>query len=478
MLMPRLFWKIFLWFWLAMVLVGCTLSFSISKTRPASEQKRLRSFARWLMPLQAQYMARLFEEHGVSALSNYLNEARPLGALAPILYRADGVDLNGNPAAADMRPWIIQAGLDSETEFEGDPADGQTLQGVTGPSGKRYVLYAKYGVPPGPFFLGEGPSTQIERLLAVILAGAVVCLMLAHYITAPVLRLQKASRQLANGNLRIRIGPEFGRRRDEIADLARGFDLMADRVEALVQSQHQLLQAISHETRSPLARLTLAVELAKRERGEERNELFQRIENEAHRIEVMLSQILTLARLDNGEPAFPRTLVELSLLVSDIVADADFEGSPRKKSVILADVEACTVAGSEYLLRSAIENVIRNAVRYTREFSCVEVTLTTDKNFSPPVAVIHVVDQGPGVPPSDLVQIFKPFYRVNNARERETGGTGLGLAITERVVRLYSGAVAARNANLGGLDVEIRLPTPSSPFNLILHSQESAASSI
>jgi two-component system sensor histidine kinase CpxA len=302
-------------------------------------------------------------------------------------------------------------------------------------------------------------------LLAVILAGALVCFLLAHYITSPVLRLQRASRQLADGNLRVRIGPELGSRRDEITDLARDFDVMADRVELLVQSQHHLLQAISHEMRSPLARLTLAVDLARRGSGAARDEFFERIESEADRIEMMLSQILTLARLDSGEPAFPRTHVELSLLVSDIVGDADFEASARNSSVVLSEVEACMVNASEYLLRSAIENVVRNAVRYTREFSSVEVSVTADKGSSPSVAVIHVVDQGPGVPPTDLTEIFRPFYRVNSARERETGGTGLGLAITDRVVRLYSGTVSARNINTGGLDVEIRLPTRPSFFD-------------
>ena len=426
----------------------------------------MRSFVQSLMPLQAQYTARLFEERGADALFDYLHDAAPPGVIHLTLYRAIGVDLAGNPAPQDIRPWIIEAGQDSNTHFQGGRGFGATLQGVTGPSGTRYVLYAERGPRPPllPWLIQEEPRAQFFRLLAVILAGALVCFLLAHYITSPVLRLQNASRQLAGGDLRVRIGSGLGSRRDEITDLGRDFDVMADRVESLVHSQHQLLQAISHEMRSPLARLTLAVELAKQD-SPARDELFGRIESEADRIEMMLSQILTLARLDGGERAFPRTPVELSLLVSHIVADADFEAAARNRSVVLAEVEACIVNASEYLLRSAIENVVRNAVRYTREFSSVDVSLMADKSSFPFVAVIHVVDQGPGVPPPDLTQIFKPFYRVNSARERETGGTGLGLAITDRVVRLYSGAVSARNLSTGGLDVEIRLPTPPSIFD-------------
>jgi len=191
--------------------------------------------------------------------------------------------------------------------------------------------------------------------------------------------------------------------------------------------------------------------------------LLERIETEAERIELMLAQLLTLARLDRGATSFPRAPVELSVLLSDIVSDASFEGSAIKRSVILTHVDSCLVDGSDALLRSAIENVIRNAVRYTRESSTVEVSLTLDNTAAQDLAVIHVIDEGPGVPSAELSQIFQPFYRVSSARERETGGTGLGLAITDRAVHLYHGSVAAWNRAEGGLDVEIRLPVFAVP---------------
>jgi signal transduction histidine kinase len=233
---------------------------------------------------------------------------------------------------------------------------------------------------------------------------------------------------------------------------------MAEQIETLLHSQSQLLQAISHEMRSPLARLTLAAGLAKANSAPESDGLLERIETESERIEQMLSQLLTLARLDRGATSFPRTPVELSLLLSDIVSDASFEGSATKRSVILTNADPCLVDGSHALLRSALENVIRNAIRYTRESSTVEVSLKLDNTAGQDFAVIHVTDEGPGVPSAELSQIFKPFYRVSSARERETGGTGLGLAITDRAVHLYHGSVAARNRTEGGLDVEIRLP--------------------
>jgi two-component system sensor histidine kinase CpxA len=166
-----------------------------------------------------------------------------------------------------------------------------------------------------------------------------------------------------------------------------------------------------------------------------------------------------------GDPSL-REPVELSLLLSEIVSDASFEGSATKRSIILADAEPCLVDGSDALLRSAIENVIRNAVRYTPPESTVEVSLGLDRSEGKGFAVIHVIDDGPGVPIAELSQIFKPFYRVSSVRERETGGIGLGLAITERAVHLYRGTVSAKNRHEGGLDVQIRLPVfmPSKPL--------------
>ena len=332
------------------------------------------------------------------------------------------------------------------------------LQATTGPSGAKYILSSEHASLPFAHFMRGGILTQTRRLLAVALAVALVCLVLAHYIASPILHLQSVSRRIATGDLSARVRGRLTSGRDEIADLSKDFNLMAEQIETLLHSQSQLLQAISHEMRSPLARLTLAAGLAKGNSAPESDGLLERIETEAERIEQMLSQLLTLARLDRGASSFPRTPVELSLLLSDIVLDASFEGSATKRSVILTNADPCLVDGSDALLRSAIENVIRNAIRYTRESSTVEVSLKLDNTAGQDFAVIRVTDKGPGVPSAELSQIFKPFYRVSSARERETGGTGLGLAITDRVVHLYHGSVAARNRTEGGLDVEIRLP--------------------
>jgi signal transduction histidine kinase len=459
--MPKLFWKIFLWFWGAMLIVNCAILLSVLSIRSVSEQNRAQS----MMALQARKTAEMFESQSPKAFSGALRDFSQTADMHFGLYRPDGSDVLGTPTDGQTRSWISEAAQDEQTHFPRHYGPPLMLQATTGPSGTKYILSAEHASLPFAHFVRGGIGTQILRLLAVALAVALVCLALAHYIASPILHLQSVSRRIASGDLTARVRVRLTSGRDEIADLSRDFNLMAKQIETLLQSQSQLLQAISHEMRSPLARLTLAAGLAKGTCSPESDGLLERIETEAERIEQMLGQLLTLARLDRGATSFPRTPVELSLLLSDIVSDASFEGSARKRPVILTNADPCLIDGSDTLLRSAIENVIRNAVRYTRESSTVEVSLTRNNDAGQDLAVIHVADEGPGVPSAELSQIFKPFYRVNRARERETGGTGLGLAITDRAVHLYHGTVAARNRTEGGLDVEIRLPVLAIPSN-------------
>jgi two-component system sensor histidine kinase CpxA len=447
-----------------MLIVNCAIMFSILSIQSVSEQNRFKQFAQSMMSLQARKAAEIFESQSPKAFSEYLRDFGQTADMHFTLYRSDGFDVLGTPTDGTTRLWISEAAQDEKTHFPRRHGPPLMLQATTGPSGAKYVLSSEHASLPFAHFMRGGIGTQILRLLAVAIAVALVCLVLAHYITSPILHLQSVSRRIATGDLTARVRLTSGR--DEIAGFSKDFNLMAEQIETLLHSQSQLLQAISHEMRSPLARLTLAVGLAKANSAPESDGLLDRIETEAERIEQMLSQLLILARLDRGASSFPRTPVELSLVLSAIVSDASFEGSATKRSVILTTADPCVVDGSDALLRSAIENVIRNAIRYTRESSTVEVSLKLDNTAGQDLAVIHVTDEGPGVPSAELSQIFRPFYRVSSARERETGGTGLGLAITDRAVQLYHGSVAARNRTEGGLDVEIRLPVfPSCPNN-------------
>jgi two-component system sensor histidine kinase CpxA len=313
-----------------------------------------------------------------------------------------------------------------------------------------------YGVWLSAF---EQPGALALRMGAILITAGLLCYGLARYLTAPVLRLRNATRALAAGDLGVRVGPAVGNRRDELAELGRDFDLMAERIETLLTAQRQLLSDVSHELRSPLARLNVALALARQRAGAQAEAPLDRIEVEAEQLNALIGRVLALARFESGavEPEFGQ--VDLVRLVEDIAADADFEADPKGASVAVRAQESFRVEGNEPLLRSAIENVVRNAVRYTAPGTVVEIAVTPKEPAADaPGVVIAVRDRGPGVPEDQLEELFKPFYRIADARDRQSGGTGLGLSITERAVRLHGGTVRAANAPDGGLLVEIELP--------------------
>jgi two-component system sensor histidine kinase CpxA len=304
------------------------------------------------------------------------------------------------------------------------------------------------------------------HILAMALIGGLFCYWLARHLTSPVAKLRAATRELANGNLSVRVGPTLGRRRDELASLAADFDEMAEKIQLLLDRQRRLLGDISHELRSPLARLNVALELARQRSGVEATSALERIQREAEILNEMIGQLLALTRLESGAEEIKKVELDLASLVREVVKDADFEARARSRSVRLAATEPVMIEGVPNLIRRAIENVIRNAVHYTAERTEVEIKLFTASEATPQSAgkpdnehaVIIVRDHGPGVPDEALNEIFRPFYRVDEARDREAGGVGLGLAIAERAVRLHGGTVSAKNAPDGGLIVTLALP--------------------
>ena len=270
------------------------------------------------------------------------------------------------------------------------------------------------------------------RSLVTFIVGGLVCLGLAWHLTAPIRRLRTATQRLTAGDLTARVGSEQIRGRDEIAALGRDFDLMAERIEELLTTQQHLLRDISHELRSPLARLSVALELARQRSGPEAGGALDRIGREAERLNDLIGQLLTLTRLENGGERIARGPVSLKPLIQAIAADADFEAQTHQRAVRAVVAEEAVIHGSEEMLRRGIENVVRNAVRYTAEGTEVEIAVSRRRGDSGDAAVIRVRDHGPGVPEEALSRMFLPFYRVADARDRQTGGTGIGLAITER----------------------------------------------
>lgn len=440
--MRSLFLRIFLSFWLAQALFILLAIVATLALRPR---------AATLEPDTAADAAAVYEQSGPITLVNYIHKLEDEQQLHFFLFDEDQQEVSGRT----VPPWIAEAQKPRPHRFFSWVFPVRFLkQAAAGPSGHRYMLIAE--LPPGPTFLGPGGLHGLGVLLAVLTSG-LVCYLLAGYLTAPVVRLRAATQRLAAGDLTARAGIKSNRH-DEIGELVRDFDGMAGRMETLVNEQSRLLNDISHELRSPLARLNVALGLARQRTGPEAASALDRMELESGRLEEMIARLLTLSRLEAGQDLLDRSSLQLGELIQEVAKDADFEAQGRNCHVAAVVVQECTVTGSPALLRSAIENVVRNATRYTREGTAVEVRLESAAEPDKNMAVIRVSDHGPGVPEAALDKLFRPFFRVDDARERQTGGSGLGLAITERAVRLHGGTVSARNLPGGGLVVEIRLP--------------------
>jgi two-component system sensor histidine kinase CpxA len=291
----------------------------------------------------------------------------------------------------------------------------------------------------------------LHDLLLFSVAGGIFCYFISRYLTKPLKKLGDAAASIAEGRLDTRVDPSLIKRRDEIADLARNFDRMAERIEALVSGQRALLGDVSHELRSPLSRLIVALSLVKQGPAEEVAENLDRIALEARRLDTLIGQLLSLTRIDSGVDRGSPAPFDLTNLVQEVANDGDFEARARQRSVGIKQADACRIDGFEELLRSAVENIVRNAIRHTGEGTAVEIFLQVSDSR----ALLRVRDHGPGVLENMLSEIFRPFRRVANDQSE---GAGLGLAIAERAVTVHRGKIRAMNAEGGGLVVEIDLP--------------------
>jgi two-component system sensor histidine kinase CpxA len=267
------------------------------------------------------------------------------------------------------------------------------------------------------------------------------------------------SQKLAAGDLSVRTGSGLAQRQDEIGGLVRDFNAMASRIEELILRQRQLISDVSHELRSPLARLNVALDLSRERKGND--PAFEHMQEDIRLLDEMIGRLLTIAKLDMSAPQVPMMDVDLADLLSQIARNAEFESQEPNGRIRFTSSGRCIVWGSAELLHSAVENVARNAIRYTESGTSVEIRMDCESSSSGAQVRLVIRDYGPGVPDSELKNIFQPFYRVTRARDRQSGGTGLGLAIADRVVRIHGGTIRAENAAPHGLRIEILLPQSS-----------------
>ena len=449
--MRSLFLKIFIIFWIAESLI-----FVISTALILN--RRFPGPAPFLGPAynalrgESAHAIEDYELQGCPGMLERARERKATIALADtggnILCKSDGFS-GAKAIAPDAEIGGVQAGADYIWTVRAQSA-----------SGKDYLYMLSVARMRGHrTWYGDMWRFAFPQLPVAIAVGGAATFVLVLIFTRPVARLRRAARELARGQLGTRVKetrPGTPGKGDEFAGLVHDFNHMAERLDSLVSAQRLLLRDVSHELRSPLARLSVALELSRDDADATMTTHLDRIERETERLNQLIGQLLTLAQMETAEALDRPQRVSLKKLIEQMIPDAKYEAQQRDTAVELrADCE-CVVDGRRELLYRAIENVVRNAIRYTEAGTQVEIQLKKDQPGK--MAVIEVSDRGPGIPEAELDAIFRPFYRLDTARSAHTGGVGVGLAIAERAVKLHNGQIRALNREGGGTTIRIAIP--------------------
>ncbi|HVT92218.1 MAG TPA: ATP-binding protein [Bryobacteraceae bacterium] len=433
--MRSLFTKILGWFLLTTLITSAGIAVTSALIFEASEPRRPPPAVP--RPSRQLDTARnAWETGGAAALRQVLSRWHGRGNLEVYLADAQGRDvLTGKdlseylPAPRGSRSFF---GRYFRSSFAHPSEDG------------KYFLITVFPHRGGPFWF-----LRVQHLW-VLGVAILLCYALAYHLSSPVRALQRSVDRFGRGDFSARVE---SRRGDELGQLARAFDRMADRIQTLLTAERRLLMDISHELRSPLARLSVAIELA---RSDKDNELtLDRIQREADRLNELIGELLEVTRAEGDPSSQRREPLQFDTLVAEVAGDCAIEATAKNCTLKVLRNDTVEMWGNAELLRRAVENVVRNAIRYAPEDTAVEVSLTrrTDE------ILVRIRDYGHGVPEASLNRIFDPFYRVDTARGRDSGGVGLGLSIARRAVELHGGTLTAKNAN-PGLEVTLALPSP------------------
>lgn len=451
--MRSLYWKIFISFWLATILIIFTTAWVIShiaqkSSLPAQEQLFMDSYANAAVAT--------FESGEQAALLKWLNKIGISRHMTLYLLSSTG-DIIGTEAPPPNVKEVAENLLKDQLS-EGILKSGKLIVSheILSTSGKFYRLAAVSEKPISHFVGIPWAGLALRLILATFISG-LICYLLSLYLTQPLRSLGMAAKSIAKGKLNTRVGHLRGHHKDEIAQLSDEFDRMAEQLERLVSSKERLLQDISHELRSPLARLQIAIELGRNKTKHLADTEFKRMELECSRLNYLISEILDFARLDKSTTDLHLSPVNIPNLLHEVIKDANYECGAESNRVYAGIIEPCSLFIDQRLIHRAIENVVRNALHYSPLTEKITVSLHHDETQEH--VYIDISDKGPGVPDEQLKKIFNPFYRVDTSREKKTGGYGLGLAIAFRAIQLHEGRIIAQNNTDGGLLVRIILKT-------------------
>lgn len=463
-----LFLKVFLWFLGAMLLMAAvSVTLTVFMSRQGIILTGHQEVLSDALDRHGGKLVETYETKGQAAAFELMDDIRRETGLAILLFDEAGVPIR----LREGPPMEFLNRLGKEAS--GELAQGRTFQirretasvykRMTSSSGRRYILAGIFRRPPSMArVMTDNPKSVFIHLAGLLVAALVFCGLLARHLSEPLVKLSRMARSVADGNLETPVEPSIRKRQDEIGELSRSLEAMKDHLTTLLEAQGRLIRDISHELRTPLARLGVALELARNKAGSGATESLDRIERESATLNDMIGQILDLSRVEAGMGHDSIEPGDLLGLIETVVEDANFEARPSGRGVVLEAPEGLhPVPMNPDLVRRAVENIIRNAIRYTPEGTFVAVCAEEREKGGRTGVSIRIRDYGPGVPENELAQIFRPFYRTEAARSRDTGGTGLGLAIAQRAAIVHGGSITAENTPGGGLSVELWLPASS-----------------
>jgi len=455
--MHSLFLRFFLSFWL---IIGIIISAAATGGFWYAEQVR-ESIEDFHLSDPLFEASAALDAGGTTALREWLRDYEPARGITLFVIDEAGNDLINR----SMSKWTERTyrrhrdhdNLRSRRSRSGEPPNlrrSRHLSQLVGADGETYTIFVSTSRIPESIW-GDSDVRLILLIFALLVSGA-VSYLLASAISSPVRKLRGATVSLADGDLEVRVADSLGNRRDELGLLGRDFDSMATKLQGAAKRQTELSRNISHELRSPLARIRVAVELARNKAGELSE--FSRLDDEAERLDSLIGQILSYTKLEtNTDRKFD--VIDLAEIVGEVVENVNYEckaDAVKGVKVTADDVQTIEVRGHPDALISAIENVVRNAVRHSPPNSEVHIAIERAEND----ITISVSDTGTGVGDEDLPRIFEPFYRTRESSESgNLDGTGLGLAIARRAINLHGGQISARNGANGGLVVDFTLPT-------------------
>jgi signal transduction histidine kinase len=431
--MRSLFAKTLLWFLATTAVAIAGIIITTAATFTSTEP---RGPFGMLLTVQAEQAAHAYETGGREALAVALSRFQRITQIKIFFTDASGKDLLTGIA----HPELIRVPKRSRWRLPFPFTERPTIIAREDDS-HRYRLFM-IDQRHWTFFFLQPQHLWIVGLVVLL------CYGFAYHLTSPVRRLRSVVEGFGRGDFSARAPSS---RKDELGELARSFNQMAGRIQTLLAAERRLLLDISHELRSPLARLGVAVELARS--GEDREHMLDRIQKEADRLNELVGELLQVTRVESDPSMQKNDIVHLDELLGDLVYDSLLEAKAKDCTLLLKTPAPAILAGDEELIRRALENVIRNAIRHAPRNTSVDVELIKMADS----ALVTVRDYGPGVPPEALTRIFDPFYRVDSDRNRSSGGLGLGLAIARRSVELHKGKLSAQNAS-PGLLVNIQLP--------------------